>query len=524
MLSGRYELAELLGRGGMGEVWAARDHVMRRRVAVKLLHPHRDVDAAAELIFREAHTAGALNHPGVVTIYDLGTNDDGTPFLVMELLDGRDLGKVLRQDGLPDPLVAIEWAAQVADALAVAHVAGIVHRDLKPANLMLTAAGPVKILDFGIARYVSTLTRASRIIGTPAYMPPERLEGRTGDGRADLYSLGCVLYELLTGRSPFDGLDAAAQMFAHVGRVAAPPSSHRPAVSATVDLLVAELLAKKPEHRPATAAEVAERLRALTVTSSHATAVAATPTAVDVDWDRLRKERQLAQATTKDATGVAREKPVDPGPPPAVAAEAVAVAPVPVPAPLPLPLPVPVPEQKAAVQASSAVPAPATEPPSPAKLAGPAREDAVAERRGAAKKAGAAEKGTAAKKARAPLPVMSTRRAWSAALYLLLFPAVGVWLTSGFTYAYQAEPGPAIWALVLYVVIGLLVLALGWLVVAIGYFVVYEAWAEPEWLFLVMALIVVLIPVTFVLSLIDPGWFGVLGTSAAVVPRSLGLA
>ncbi|WP_431677191.1 protein kinase domain-containing protein [Kitasatospora sp. KL5] len=472
MLSDRYELEELLGRGGMGEVWAARDHLIRRRVAVKLLHPQRDADSAAELFFREARTAGGLNHPGVVTIFDLGTNTDGTPFLVMELLAGRDLGTVLRQDGPPEPAVAVEWAVQVADALAVAHTAGVVHRDLKPANLMLTTAGSVKILDFGIARYLSTVTQASRIIGTPAYMPPERLEGKAGDGRADLYALGCVLYELLTGRSPFGDLDAAALMFAHIGRVAAPPSAHRPGVSATLDLLVADLLAKKPEHRPSTAAEVADRLRAMAVapprprTAEPVPAlVEPSPTAVDPDWDRLREEQRrarLARATTRDATG----------------GGAVAVQP------------------EAAEQEPPAEPA---DSPPPAETA-PEAEDKPRK------------------------PAMSGPRSVVGALLLLFLPLVTIWVTSGFTHAYQAEPAPALWKLVVYGVVALPVLLLAGLAAVVAFALLSVDWEEPGWLMTLLAAQFVGCPTVFVLSLVDPGWFGVLGTSAAVVPRLLGLA
>ncbi|MGW7513845.1 protein kinase domain-containing protein, partial [Streptomyces massasporeus] len=259
VIAGRYELERLLGRGGMGEVWAARDSVMERSVAVKLLQPHLGTTEGEELFFREARTAGALSHPGIVTIHDLGRDSDGTLYLVMENVPGRNLGVVL-QDGLPPVADALAWTAQAADALHAAHSVRILHRDLKPANLMLTPAGSVKILDFGIARYVSTLTVASRVVGTVAYMPPERLLGKVGDARGDLYALGCVLYELLTGRTPFAGLDAPALMYAQVHTPPAPPSSHRPGLSPHFDALLAELLAKEPDDRPASAVDVRDRL------------------------------------------------------------------------------------------------------------------------------------------------------------------------------------------------------------------------------------------------------------------------
>ncbi|MCX4632713.1 protein kinase [Streptomyces sp. NBC_01443] len=259
VIAGRYELERLLGRGGMGEVWAARDSVMERGVAVKLLQEHLGTTEGEELFFREARTAGALSHPGIVTVHDLGRDGDGTLYLVMENVPGRNLGVVLKGGQSPVADV-LAWTAQAADALHAAHTVRILHRDLKPANLMLTPAGSVKILDFGIARYISTLTIASRVVGTVAYMPPERLMGKVGDARGDLYALGCVLYELLTGRTPFGDLDTPALMYAHVHTPPAPPSSHRPGLSPQLDALLAELLAKEPGDRPASAADVRDRL------------------------------------------------------------------------------------------------------------------------------------------------------------------------------------------------------------------------------------------------------------------------
>ncbi|MEU8851946.1 PQQ-binding-like beta-propeller repeat protein [Streptomyces sp. NPDC048564] len=235
-------------------------------MAVKLLQPHLGTTEGEELFFREARTAGALSHPGIVTVHDLGRDGDGTLYLVMENVPGRNLGVVL-QDGLPPVADVLAWTAQTADALHAAHSVRILHRDLKPANLMLTPAGSVKILDFGIARYISTLTVASRVVGTVAYMPPERLRGEVGDARGDLYSLGCVLYELLTGRTPFGGLESLALMYAHVNTPPAPPSSHRPGLSPDLDALLAELLAKMPSDRPASAADVRDRLNHLPASS-----------------------------------------------------------------------------------------------------------------------------------------------------------------------------------------------------------------------------------------------------------------
>ena len=247
----------------MGEVWEGRDRVIQRRVAVKLL-PHANGDtSSAALFFREARTAGALHHPGVVTVYDLGQDEgDGALFLVMEFVEGRDLAAVLNEEGPPPVVTAVEWAAQAAVALARAHTAGIVHRDLKPANLMLTAEGRVKILDFGIARFVDSTNRSSKVMGTLAYMPPERFDEQPGDALSDLYSLGCVLHELLTGKVPFQSTGPVSMMNAHLRKTPTRPGEHRSGIPADLDDLVLALLAKDPQDRPATAEEVHRRLRA----------------------------------------------------------------------------------------------------------------------------------------------------------------------------------------------------------------------------------------------------------------------
>ncbi|MGW1198546.1 protein kinase domain-containing protein [Streptomyces sp. NPDC002536] len=266
VLAGRYELVAFVGRGGMGEVWEGRDRVIGRRVAVKLLPHHRDDPGGAELFFREARTAGALNHRGVVTVHDMGQDSgDGTLFLVMEYIEGRDLAAVLRADGPPPVQAVAEWAAQAAAALAAAHAAGVVHRDLKPANLMLTSDGEVKVLDFGIARYMAASDKSSKVMGTLAYMAPERFAEESGDARSDLYAFGCVLHELLTGATPFQATGPVTMMTAHLNKAPVPPSRLRTDVPAALDALVLRLLAKTPADRPASAAEVHAALRALPI-------------------------------------------------------------------------------------------------------------------------------------------------------------------------------------------------------------------------------------------------------------------
>ncbi|MFE6049153.1 serine/threonine-protein kinase [Kitasatospora sp. NPDC056446] len=280
ILAGRYELRERLGRGGMGDAWSAYDSVLDREVVVRLVRTDHD-DLGTARFFRAARAVGALSHPGVATVLDSGLDEGGSLFLVMERIHGRPLQQVLYEDGAPSVGAAVEWAAQIADALATAHRIGLVHRDLKPANIMLTDTGSVKVLDFGIAlpagRDLSGGTGTSvgvgvgvgaDVIGTPGYMPPESFTGGGQDGRADLYALGCVLYQLLTGKPPFSGRSVVELMAAHLRRVPDPPSASRPEVPAALDALVAELLAKDPRDRPADAGTVRDRLRAITAALS----------------------------------------------------------------------------------------------------------------------------------------------------------------------------------------------------------------------------------------------------------------
>ncbi|MER7793328.1 PQQ-binding-like beta-propeller repeat protein [Streptomyces sp. NPDC097640] len=275
VIADRYELVAFVGRGGMGEVWEGRDQVIGRRVAVKLLPDHQH-GPAADLFFREARTAGGLNHRGVVTVHDLGRDPrDGTLYLIMEYVAGRNLATVLHEDGPPPPAVSVEWAAQTAAALAAAHDAGVVHRDLKPANLMLTTGGEVKVLDFGIARFMAATDKASQVMGTLAYMAPERFAQSPGDARSDLYAFGCVLHELLTGETPFNTGDPASLMTAHLNRAPDAPSALRPGLPPALDALVLRLLAKQPADRPQSAASVHDELRALDLASVQVTMPAA---------------------------------------------------------------------------------------------------------------------------------------------------------------------------------------------------------------------------------------------------------
>ncbi|MEU5390227.1 serine/threonine-protein kinase [Streptomyces tibetensis] len=262
LLAGRYQLEELLGRGAMGEVWLAADQLLGRPVAVKLM---RVGEATADERFRlEAQTAGRLNHPNVVSVYDFGSHD-GQSYLVMELVSGWSLAqeRSLRQALPPQEAAAI--AAQVAAGLAAAHRQGVIHRDIKPANVMLSTDRIAKIADFGIARFADeaagALTATGKILGTADYLAPERALGRPAIPASDVYSLGCVLYELITGRPPFRGATSLTVVQQHVDAAPPPPVHLRPETPQALSDYVLCLLAKDPAHRP-TAEQVADQLGA----------------------------------------------------------------------------------------------------------------------------------------------------------------------------------------------------------------------------------------------------------------------
>ncbi|MFF8835863.1 serine/threonine-protein kinase [Streptomyces sp. NPDC015130] len=258
-LAGRYELVELIGRGGMGEVWKALDLDTQRLVAVKLMRSEGEDDEAVARFRREAVIGGRVSHPGVVTVHDAG-QDAGQLYIVMELLEGADLSAALATmpSGLPLD-EAVDLALQSAEVLAAAHDHGIVHRDLKPANLFRQHDGRVRICDFGIARTAdstSGLTVTGRPFGTPAYMAPEQWRGAHVDFRCDLYALGCVLYALLVGTPPFNG-DYYVLMRRHCEETPAPLHSLRPDLPFELVRLVAALLEKHPARRPRSARDVA---------------------------------------------------------------------------------------------------------------------------------------------------------------------------------------------------------------------------------------------------------------------------
>ncbi len=263
-LSDRYELGEILGFGGMSEVHMARDVRLHRDVAVKVLRADLARDPSFYLRFRrEAQNAAALNHPAIVAVYDTGeaeTANGPLPYIVMEYVDGVTLRDIVHNDGPIEPRRAIEIIADACQALNFSHQHGTIHRDVKPANIMISKGGAVKVMDFGIAKALADagnpVTQTSAVIGTAQYLSPEQARGETVDARSDVYSLGCVLYEVLTGEPPFVGDSAVAVAYQHVREDPMPPSGRNPALSPELDAVVLKALAKNPDNRYQTAADM----------------------------------------------------------------------------------------------------------------------------------------------------------------------------------------------------------------------------------------------------------------------------
>ncbi|MEU5951695.1 serine/threonine-protein kinase [Streptomyces sp. NPDC047525] len=269
---GRYELRMRLGGGGMGDVWQAMDWRMRRPVAIKVLRPDLETDPAAKRRFvREWTITGEIAHENVVRAYDCGWGVLGgrdVMYLVMELLDGKTLNRRAAEEtpgGVPLREI-VSWCGDICRALEAAHEVNLVHRDIKPTNVQITASERVKLLDFGIACFQedaegnTRITEDGRVVGTYPYMSPEQIRAGRVDGRSDLYSLGCLLYELLAGRTPFVGLDVMRQ---HVQDIPCEPGTLRPGIPPDLNELVMDLLEKRPGNRPATAQEVRRRLDAI---------------------------------------------------------------------------------------------------------------------------------------------------------------------------------------------------------------------------------------------------------------------
>ena len=274
---GRFRIDALVGDGATGTVYKAEDLTLQRQVAVKIIHKRLAQDRGTVKRFgREARAASHLKHPNCIEIFDVGETDDGVPFMAMDYVDGLDLATVLEAKIPLEAKRVVRIIKQVAHALAAAHEKGIVHRDIKPENIMLSQRphpDSVKVLDFGIVKILakspvandSYETLAGRICGTPEYMSPEQTENKPIDGRSDLYSLGVLLYELLTGRAPFEGKGPVAVLRQHLTKNPAPPSELNPNIHPKLEHLTLWLLTKNPEQRPADAKTVITMLDAIDV-------------------------------------------------------------------------------------------------------------------------------------------------------------------------------------------------------------------------------------------------------------------
>jgi eukaryotic-like serine/threonine-protein kinase len=306
LLGGRYELDGVVGRGGMAEVYRARDIRLDRIVAIKTLRTDLARDQTFQARFRrEAQSAASLNHPSIVAVYDTG-EDMATgvpvPYIVMEYVDGRTVRDLLQEGHRLLPERSLEIIDGVLRALEYSHQAGIVHRDIKPGNVMVTRNGDIKVMDFGIARAMSdaqaTMTQTAQVIGTAQYLSPEQARGDRVDARSDLYSAGCLLYELLTGRPPFTGDSPVAIAYQHVRENPIPPSRVDPDIPRWADAIVLKAMAKSPADRYQSAAEMRADLQRA---AQGMPVAAAPPTRVDMYAPRTQRmgaDTMMAGPTT----------------------------------------------------------------------------------------------------------------------------------------------------------------------------------------------------------------------------------
>ncbi|HET9443334.1 MAG TPA: Stk1 family PASTA domain-containing Ser/Thr kinase [Acidimicrobiales bacterium] len=316
VFNGRYEILRHVARGGMAEVYVAHDQMLDRQVALKVLFPELSTDRNfVERFRREAQAAANLSHPNIVSIYDWG-EENGTYFIVMEYIEGRTLGQLIRRDGPLAADRAAEVGAEVAAALAFAHRSGVIHRDVKPGNVLINLDGQVKVADFGIARAANSdqdLTQTGAVMGTATYFSPEQAQGQRVDPRSDVYSLGVMLYEMVVGRPPFSGDNPMAIAYKHVREQPVPPRQRNREIPQAFDSIVLQAMAKNPNDRYTSADELRHDL----LRFRQGRMVLANPTMMAPAVDAT----QVAQAYAADATQVVQRTTAipptaAPGPPP----------------------------------------------------------------------------------------------------------------------------------------------------------------------------------------------------------------
>ncbi len=317
VLGNRYEVGRLIGRGGMAEVYQGRDVLLDRTVAVKLLGWASEADdERAQRLLREARAAASLSHPHVVAVHDIGMSAQAV-FVVMEYLEGESLRELLAREHHLSALRAVTIATQVCSALEAAHQCGVVHRDVTPGNIMICRDGAAKMMDFGIARFAEdvSITVTGLMLGTPAYMSPEQVQSAAIDERADVYSLGCCLFHMLTGRPPFDGSDPATVAFQHVNQAPPAPDSMRPDVAPELAAVILRAIAKRPEGRYQNAAALLSALEqhatsATTQTArGHRTLTLPTPRPAEQDGaDADRLALQIDDDLADPAEGARRRR------------------------------------------------------------------------------------------------------------------------------------------------------------------------------------------------------------------------
>jgi serine/threonine-protein kinase len=273
---GRYEILEIIGTGANGRVARGHDPMIGRLVAIKLLSPELAQGEGRQRFFKEARVVGQLSHPSIMTLHDMGIDEaTSTPYLVTEFLSGQPLDRILEKGSVPMPR-ACAWVAEVATALGAAHRKGVIHGDIKPANILITDEGRVKLMDFGMARLSASHSAGSSLSGTPAYWCPEQIMGKPQDARSDLFSLGVVLYELVTGRRPFDADTLQGVCNRVLSSVPLPPSQANSSLPKGLDELIAHCLSKDPDARYSVSDTLAHDLypfarRKVTAADSHST-------------------------------------------------------------------------------------------------------------------------------------------------------------------------------------------------------------------------------------------------------------